>query len=91
MNVGAFIIVMAWAPIYTCYTGIKIFSINPAKETHLWSGYHGVVHLSSTWALEVILFLTLFHPFFNSPHWHEVVSYLQADDMWLYNDDLHFL
>ena len=42
----------------------------------------------STWALEVILFLFLFHPFFNTPQWQGVLSYLQADDMTVYNDEL---
>ena len=44
--------------------------------------------LESTWALEAILFLNLFHPFFNLPHWHVVLSCLQADDMTVYNDEL---
>ena len=41
-------------------------------------------HLS----LEAISFFNLFHPFFNPPHWHGVLSYLQADDMTVYNDEL---
>ena len=44
--------------------------------------------LSSTWALEAILFLNLFHPFFDPPHWHVVLPYWQADDMTVYNDEL---
>ena len=57
-----------------------MFSLNQKKP--IYEVVIMVFFLSrSIWALEVILFLSLFHPFFNLPDWHGVQSYLQADDM----------
>ena len=78
ITTGAFTTVMS-TKLHLLYRRKNVLS--QSKESHLWSGYHGVFLLRSIWALEVILFLTLFHPFFNLPHWHGVQSYLQAHDM----------
>ena len=78
ITTGAFTTVMS-TKLQLLYRRKNVLS--QSKETHLWSGYHGFFLSRSIWALEVILFLSLFHPFFNLPDWHGVQSYLQADDM----------
>lgn len=69
------------------HTSIKMFSpINQKKPIYevVIMGLFIEEHLSLGGN-----FIHKFDPsIFNPPHWHRVLSYLQADDMTVYNDEL---